>query len=217
MDDTISFEVPTTADAVDRYYANPSPATAEALVTPDLLEATKQAVGPQVEVRAVEANAGRGASAYAAAIQVVITIGAVYAGVTAPAQAAKLARAANRALRARLGYRPNVSLGAATFLAAADLADRLGHTDFQLLGCGDTNSTPPDPAFTGEDTFWVIFSYHPELYVYVVAANGRVHYMGRHEIRAGWGSRFAHMPGPTGRTALPDIEDDEGDSYDELA
>ena len=37
-----------------------------------------------------------------------------------------------------------------------------------------------------------------------------------HEIRAGRVSRLAHMPGPNGRTARPDIEDDEGDSYDGL-
>jgi hypothetical protein len=151
-----------------------------------------------------------------AAIQILTTIGEVYGGVTALAQGAKFARAVYRTLRARLGYRPNVSLGAATFLAAADLIDRLGHTNFELLGCGDTNSSPPDHSFTGDDTFWVIFSDHPELYVYLVAANGRVHYMGGHEMRAGRVSRLAHIPGPSGRTARPDIEDDEGDSYDGL-
>ena len=63
----------------------------------------------------------------------------------------------SRALRKRLGYRPNVSLGAAAFLAAADLVDRLGHADFILLGCGDTNIKPPDQSFTGDDTFSVVF------------------------------------------------------------
>ena len=42
-------------------------------------------------------------------------------------------------------------------VAAADLADRLGHTNFTLLGCGDTNNKPPDQSFTGDDTFWIIF------------------------------------------------------------
>ena len=217
MDGTISFAVPTTDYAAERYYRDPSPNNADALVSPDLLEASRQAVGVDVEVRAVDASVGRGATVYGAAIQVLITIGGVGGGVTTLAVAAKVARNVYRALRARLGYRPNVSLGAATFLAAADLADRLDHTDFQLLGCGDTNSAPPDQSFTGEDTFWVIFLDHPELHVYLVAANGRVHYMGGHEMRAGRGSRLAQIPGPNGRTARPDSEDDEGDSYDGLA
>jgi hypothetical protein len=217
MDGNISFAVPTTADAAERYYTDPSPDNAEALVAPDLLEAARQAVGGDVEVRAVEAGVGRGASAYGAAIQVLATLAEVGGGVTTLAWTAKKARAAYRALRARLGYRPNVSLGAAKSLAAADLADRLGHNDFQLLGCGDTNSAPPDQSFTGEDTFWVIFLNHPDLHVYLVAANGRVHYMGGHEMRAGRGSRLAYIPGPNGRIARPDIEDDEGDSYDGLA
>jgi hypothetical protein len=216
MDETISFAVPTTADAVHAYYANPIPETAKALVAPDLLGTARQAAGDDVEVAGVDASVGRGASAYGAAIQVLITIGAVGGGVTALVQAAQVARGVYTALRKRLGYRPNVSLGAAAFLAAADLADRLGHTDFILLGCGDTNIKPPDQSFTGDDTFWVVFSEHPELHVYLVAANGRVHYMGVHEIRAGMRSRLAHMPGQNGRTARPDIEDDDGDSYDGL-
>jgi hypothetical protein len=181
MDAVISFAVPTTADAAQRYYEDPSPRTAEALVAPDLLEAARHAVDGDAEVRGADAIVGRGASAYGAAIQILITIGGVGGGVTALVQAAKVARAVYRALRAHLGYRPDVSLGAAMFLAAADLIDRLGHTNFELLGCGDTNNSPPDHSFTGEDTFWVIFSDHPELHVYLVAANGRVHYMGGHE------------------------------------
>ncbi len=216
MDDAISFAVPTTSEAAHRYYAKPGPATAAGLVAPDLLEASRRAVGEGVEVRGIDASVGRGASAYGAAIQLLIDIGAVGGGVMTLAHAAQIARKAYRALRALLGYRPNVSLGAATFLAAADLADRLGYTDFQLLGCGDTNSNPPDQSFTGDDAFWVIFSNHPDLHVYVVAANGRVHYMGGHEMRAGRGSSLALMPGPNGRTARPDVEDDEGDSYDGL-
>ena len=216
MDDVISFAVPTSADAAHRYYANPGPETAEALVAPDLLDAARQAAGDDVEVAGVDASVGRGASALGAAIQVLITIGALGGGVTTLVQATKVTRAVYRALRRQLGYRPNVSLAAAAFLAAADLADRLGDTNFTLLGCGDTNSRPPDQSFTGDDTFWVVFSEHPELHVYLVAANGRVHYMGIHEIRAGTGSRLAHMPGPNGRTARQDNEDDDGDSYDEL-
>lgn len=144
MDDAISFAVPTTSDAVHAFYANPSPETAKALVAPGLLDAAREAAGDDVEVTGVDASVGRGASAYGAAIQVLITIGALGGGVTTLVQAAKVARCVYKALRKRLGYRPNVSLGAAAFLAAADLADRLGHTDFTLLGCGDTNSRPPD-------------------------------------------------------------------------
>ena len=56
MDGTISFAVPTTDVAAERYYTDPSPSNAEALVGPDLLEASRQSVGGAAEVRGVNAE-----------------------------------------------------------------------------------------------------------------------------------------------------------------
>ena len=159
MDDAISFAIPATPCAAQGYYANPSPETAEALVEPDLLNAARQAAGDDVPVAGVDASVGRGASAYGAAIQVLITIGALGGGVTTLVQASKVARDVYRALRTRLGYRPNVSLGAATFLAAARPRRPARAHHFTLLGCGDTNNKPP-PAGNADG-----FQEHPWLIV----------------------------------------------------
>lgn len=213
LDETVSFEVPTNSAAWHAYSANPGQDSGDAMVDSDLLSGIREVVS-DIEVRGRPADVGRGASGYGAALEVLLTIGGVGGVLTTLWKAGVVTRAAYREVRRRLGRRPNVSLGAATFLAAADLTDRLGHCNFQLLGSGDTNSTPPDSSFTGDDTFWAIFSQLPDLYIYIVAANGRVHYLGSHEIRAGWGSRLGYFPGPDGRLAQPEIEDDEGDSYD---
>ncbi len=213
LDETVSFEVPTNSDAWHAYFANPGQDSGDAMVDSDLLSGIREVVS-DIEVRGRPADVGRGASGYGAALDVLLTIGGVGGGLTTLWRAGAITRAAYRAVRRRLGHRPNVSLGAATFLAAADLTDRLGHCNFQLLGSGDTNSTPPDSSFTGDDTFWAIFSQLPDLYIYIIAANGRVHYLGSHEIRAGWGSRLGYFPGSDGRLAQPEIEDDDGDSYD---
>ncbi len=195
-DEVISFQVPADEEKAPNYFANRTVETASALVAPELVAATQEAVGPGIEVRATDANVGRGVSGLGAAIQILVYIGGVGGGITTLVQGAEIARRGYRVLRRRLGHRPNVSLGAATFLAAADLADRLGHFRFVLLGCGDTNSRPMDQSFTGDDSFWVIFSDHPTLYVYIVAANGRVHYMGEHEVLSRTESRGRVAPGP---------------------
>lgn len=213
LDEGVSFEVSTTSDAWHAYFADPSQDSGNAMVDSDLLSGVRK-VASDVEVRGRPADVGRGASGYGAALELLLTIGGVGGGLTTLWQAGVITSAAYRAVRDRLGHRPNVSLGAATFLAAADLTDRLGHCNFTLLGSGDTNSTPPDSSFTGDDTFWVVFDRSPDLYVYILAANGRVHYLGSHEMLAGWGSRLGYFPGPDGRPTRPEVEDDEGDSYD---
>jgi hypothetical protein len=213
-DKRVSFAVPTTERTWEAYFAAPGLETADAMVDTELLDAVRAAIHEEVGVNGRPASVGRGASAYGAALQLLLEAGGVGGAIQSLVWGGKLTRAAYRELRKRLGHRPNVSLGAATFLAAADLADRMGFTDFELLGSGDTSNNPPDSSFTGDDTFWVVFVRMPCLYVYIVAANGRVHYLGTHEMRAGWQSRLEYIPGPDGRTAQPDTEDDDGDSYD---
>jgi hypothetical protein len=213
MDRTIAFSVLRTPKACRSDFQDPDPQLGAGLIGADLIEYVQEAVGTEVRVRGVPAQKGRGASGLGAALQVLTNVEAV---AVALAFGAKITRSAYRALRRRLGYRPNVSLGAANYLAAADLIDRLDSDDFELLGSGDTDSSPMDSSFTGEDTFWVVFSSFPVLYIYIVAANGRVHYMGSHEILAATHSRLHGIPGSAGRHARPDVEDDEEDSYDDL-
>jgi len=216
LDTAASFAVPSTSEAWEAYFAEPNAEAGDATVETELLQAVREAVGDLVDVRGAPASVGRGASALGSAISVLLTVGGVGAGLTTLAQSARITRTTYRLLRRRLKHRPNVSLAAATFLAAADLIDRLGHENFSLLGSGDTATEPPDTSFTGDDTFWVVFLAAPRLHAYLVAANGRAHYLGVHEMHAGWGSRLGYMPNQDGQVARAENEDDDGDSYEGL-
>jgi hypothetical protein len=213
LDKAIAFSVPRIPDASMPDDQDPQSDLGAALIGADLIESVQKAVGQNAVVRGIRAHKGRGASGLGAALQVLTDVETV---ATALIFGAHVSRSAYRALRQRLGYRPNVSLGAAIHLAAADLIDRVNPHELDLFGSGDANDSSPDQSYTGEDAFWVIFSSFPLLYIYIVAANGRVHYMGSHEILAGKISRFTVMPGRNGKHARPDIEDDHGDSYDNI-
>lgn len=75
------------------------------------------------------------------------------------------------------GGRPMISLGAAEYLAMADLTDRTGATP-RLLGSGDMCSQSSDRGFTGGDAFFVVLATESELHHYHVSAYGEVHYIG---------------------------------------
>lgn len=129
-------------------------------------------------VRLRPAGVGRGASGIGVAIQVLEQIGSVGGGAVLVVQTARAVRAAYRRLARRRGLRPLVSLGAAEHLAAADLADRLGHNEFVLMGSGDVNSVNYDRDFTGGDAFFVIIRADDRLHHFHVSAYGEVHYIG---------------------------------------
>jgi hypothetical protein len=141
------------------------------------VKVVKDAIGTSFTVEVAPADFGRGASGYAAALQIVEAIGGV-AAATLYQGAKKITVAAYRAVRRRLGRRPFVSLGAAKHLATADLIERAGFDDFLLVGAGDVATPPPDQSFTGADQFWVVFERFPDLFVYIVDGAGRCHYMG---------------------------------------
>lgn len=126
------------------------------------------------------ADSGRGASGIAIAVEYVIDGINTYGGAMALViQAAYGTRAVWRRLSHHLGHHPNVSLGAAIHLAAADFIDRTGDHDFMLVGSHDIDSSPHDAAYTGLDVFSVVFSSHRQLHFYAVEADGRVHYLGQ--------------------------------------
>lgn len=66
-----------------------------------------------------------------------------------------------------------ISLGAAEYLAMADLTDRAGATP-RLLGSGDMCSQSSDRGFTGGDAFFVVLATDSELHHYHVSAYGEV-------------------------------------------
>ena len=113
----------------------------DGLQDPPLTAATAQAVaeigkdlGSRPTLR--PADVGRGASGIGFALQVLEAID-TYGGRTALTGTAALAvRRCYRRLRKTAGKAPLVSLGAAQFLAAADLVDRIGRNEIQLYESG---------------------------------------------------------------------------------
>jgi hypothetical protein len=142
--------------------------------------------GTGLQTRLRPAGVGRGASGLAIAIEVLEKIGAVGGGAVLVVQTARSVRSVYRRLARASGRRPLVSLGAAEFLAAADLADRLGDTDFVLVGSGDVNSRNHDRDFTGGDAFYVIIQAAGRLHHYQVSAYGEVSYVGESPVLRNW-------------------------------
>ena len=172
------------------------------------MTAVNDVIGTSFTVEVAPADYGRGASGYAAALQIVEAIGGVGGGVATLYHAAKITVEAYRAVRRQLGHRPLVSVGAAKHLATADFVERTGFDDFVLVGAGDVATNPPDQSFTGADQFWVVFERFPDPFVYIVDGAGRCHYMGFTTLyRDGW---LEYREGPGGRRALP-LTDDEKD------
>ena len=70
-----------------------------------------------------------------------------------------------------------ISLGAAEYLALADLVDRVD-CEPTVFGSGDMSLSSPDRQFTGGDAFYVVIATDTELYHYHVTAFGELHYIG---------------------------------------
>ena len=131
--------------------------------------------GHELKIRCVDD--GRGAGGLGAALEVLQVI-AVAGGVTAGIeQAARFVKWAYHKIASATGYRPEISLGAAEYLAMADLIDRMNATP-RLVGSGDVNSESPDKAFTGGDMFYVVLATESELHSYHISAYGEVYYVG---------------------------------------
>lgn len=124
-----------------------------------------------------EADVGRGASGFGAAVEIIGAVAVVGGASAAVGQAARLVKWAYHKIASATGGRPWVSLGAAEHLAIADLIDRVG-SEAHVLGSGDMCSHSPDRAFTGGDAFFVVLATESELHHYHVSAYGEVHYIG---------------------------------------
>ena len=124
-----------------------------------------------------DADVGRGASGFGAAVEIIGAIAVVGGASAAVGQAARLVKWAYHKIASATGSRPWVSLGAAEHLAVADLIDRVG-SEPHVLGSGDMCSHSPDRAFTGGDAFFVVLATESELHHYQVSAYGEVHYVG---------------------------------------
>jgi hypothetical protein len=151
------------------------------------------------------ASCGRGAEILGVAVEVLITAGSLYGGYAAFRDVAVQVLRSYEVVRQRLGRRPLVSLGTARALAAAEVAKRLGHDDFSLLGSGDIATNSPDRSFTGEDAFWVTFYQQATLHVCVVEADGRVQFLSSIQMHDNWRSRFRFLYGE--ESVLPESDE----------
>ncbi|MFN2514298.1 MAG: hypothetical protein ABR568_23150 [Pyrinomonadaceae bacterium] len=124
------------------------------------------------------ADSGRGASGYSVALEVVRLIADVGGAIAVVAGGVQLTRRLFDRLRHHLGHPPVISLGAACYLAAAAMVERVETSDFTLHGAGDTRGRPPDSSYTGNDCFFVIFERGSDLYFYAVDAYGEVTFLG---------------------------------------
>ena len=180
MTRVVAFELPINDSGIDQWEAD-----AEKGIEPLPLTAVESAIAEtiQTELRDTPyalygADVGRGASGYGVVLEVIGVIADVGGAAAALAGGIELTRRLYKKLKERLGHRPLVSLGTATFLAAADLSGRFSHTDFRFHGAGDTRDRPSDWSYTGNDCFYIIFERGPELFFYAVDAYGEVTFLG---------------------------------------
>ena len=132
--------------------------------------------GRSLECRGVDA--GRGAGYLGIAVEVLEPIATVGGASAAVIEAARFVRWAYHKIAKRAGRRPVISLGAAEYLAMADLIDRVGSTPPRVLGSGDMSSHSPDRAFTGGGAFFVVLATESGLHHYHVSAYGEVFFIG---------------------------------------
>jgi hypothetical protein len=193
MTDAIAFELPVSQDwlhSVKDPYTTVSPPLES--VEPALLDAINAELPDGYMGKLHHADTGRGASGVAIAWEIVQGVSDTGGALAFVAGSIHLTKRIYNALRSKLGRRPMVSLGAAIYLAAADLTDRLqGSTDFSLFGADDMSGAREDGAYTGEDLFWIAFLQHNSLFVYLVHADGEVVFLRkveRHDPRGLFGS-----------------------------
>jgi len=186
MTELVGFMVPVNMDVLtpimsgtesDRDSSLPSNA-----VDSELLEVVADSLPDGAEFKIFQASVGRGASGYGAAIEIVkwfSAAGGIEAGLLT---VAKTVQVIFNTLRERLKSPPVISLGAAKYLAAAELIDRLGDDNFYFHGAGDTYSGAPDRSYTGLDLFWVALRKGGRLYLYTVTAHGETTLVGEIEL-----------------------------------
>lgn len=182
-----AFEVPIADDRFDRYFdaveerSGVWPIDASDYVDPELLRDVEQLTLEGQRVQVVSSDSGRGADAFAAAIEIVGAVSDIGGATVVVVTLARLVREAYRRISSRLGRPPLVSLGAARHLAAADLIDRIGVEEAEsvrFLGAGDVADQPPDLSYAGEDLFYVVLELGRDIYFYMVESDGVAHFVG---------------------------------------
>ena len=174
MTDRIAFEAPITPDYIERVYDgidsdNPLPPEA---APPAEFAAISEELSDDYEVRVYLADSGRGASGIAISLEIIGHVADVGGVIAFSAAIASTVKRIHRKLTVIRGRKPNVSLGAAIHLAAADLIDRTGNSDFVLHGAGDSTNAELDGSYTGLDLFWIAFAQGSQIHFYVVKADG---------------------------------------------
>src|SRR4051812_14168761 len=91
---------------------------------PELIADVEGILPDGVRYEVHDADSGRGASGYALALEIVGLVADAGGAATVGVVAWRTFRRVYDAVRRRTGRRPVISLGAAQFLAAADLVDR---------------------------------------------------------------------------------------------
>ena len=200
MTDVVGFELPITDEAIEELLeaagsdytpGRELPATS---VPGAIHAAVVESLPEDAESRYFEADSGRGASGYAVALELAGYVADVGGAGTALWVSALGVRRLYERLRMVMDQRPLVSMGTAVYLAAADLSERIGTSDFDLHGSGDARTGSPDASYAGDDHFFVIFRRDRVLYSYLVDARGRVHLLDV--------TNLTHNPSVAGLTSM---------------
>ena len=180
----VAFEITGSGMEFDRYFnyvesggGTDDHEALKSFLAPGLLQEITEAAGTN-NVRVVDADSGRGASGYAIAVELLEFMATVGGATAFLAGAARTVRHAYTVVKRRLGQAPVISVGAAAYLAAADLIDRIDDADFTLMNAGDVRDELVDFAYTGEDHFYVIFQRKREMFFYLVEPRGEVSFVG---------------------------------------
>ncbi len=150
MTDVVAFELPITDRGIE-WIESLSPSREVGIELPansvpeDVRAAVLDALPPDADAKYYEADSGRGASGWAVALEVAGYVADVFGAGTAAWLSAQGVRRLHQRLTRRLGRHPLISLGTAVFLAAADLSERLGTSEFSLHGRGDARTGSPMP------------------------------------------------------------------------
>lgn len=124
-----------------------------------------------------EAEGGLGAAEPVAVVQIVEAVATAGGALAALHESASFVKWAYRKIAKATRGKPKISLGAAEYLAMADLIDRVGSTP-RVLGSGDVQRDHPDPTFAGVGEFFVLLATESELHHYHVSGRGDLSYIG---------------------------------------
>ena len=124
-----------------------------------------------------EAEGGLGAAEPVAVVQIVEAVATAGGALAALHESARFVKWAYRKIAKATHSKPKISLGAAEYLAMADLIDRVGSTP-RVLGSGDMRHDHPDPTFARVGEFFVVLATESELHHYCVSGRGDLSYIG---------------------------------------